>query len=376
MTRVYLDHNATSPLRSEARAALEGALASANASSLHAEGRRARALLEEARERVASLVGARFREVVFTSGGTEAIAAAIHGVCARAPASAERVVATAVEHSAVLHAAEAAERRGFIVHWVPVDRDGRVEPERFVGELVEGTILAIAQAANPETGVLQPVDAIARACRERGVPLLVDAVQAAGKIPVPDDGIPGDLVAISAHKIGGPQGAGALVVRGGTPLEALMPGIQERRRRGGTEAVALVAAFGAAAEAARAGLEAESVRLAALRKTLERALREAPIGATIHGAGADRLPNTVLFSVPGIPGETLSIAADLAGFAVSTGSACASGAVEPSHVLRAMGLPAGEARGAVRVSLGWTTREEDVAAFVAALPGWCARARG
>lgn len=376
MTRVYLDHNATSPLRPEARAALLAALASANASSLHAEGRRARAVLEESRERVASLLGARPREVLFTSGGTEAIAAAIRGVCARAPASAKRLVATAVEHSAVLHAAEAAERRGFVVRWVPVDRDGRVEPERFVRELGDGPLLAIVQAANPETGVLQPVDAIARVCRERRVPLLVDAVQAAGKIPVPDDGIAGDLVAVSAHKIGGPQGTGALVVREGTPMDALIPGIQERRRRGGTEAVALIAAFGAAAEAARAGLAAESVRLAALRATLERALREEPIGATIHGAGADRLPNTVLFSVPGIPGETLSIAADLAGFAVSTGSACASGAVEPSHVLRAMGLPDGEARGAVRVSLGWTTREEDVAAFVAALPGWCARARG
>jgi len=158
-------------------------------------------------------------------------------------------------------------------------------------------------------------------------------------------------------------------------MEALIPGIQERRRRGGTEAVALLAAFGAAADAARSHLAAESARLAALRASLERALCEEPIGATIHGAGADRLPNTVLFSVPGIPGETLSIAADLAGFAVSTGSACASGAVEPSHVLRAMGLADREARGAVRVSLGWTTRPDDLAAFLAALPGWCARAR-
>jgi cysteine desulfurase len=376
MTRVYLDHNATSPLRPEARTALEDALASANASSLHAEGRRARAVVEEARERVASLLMARPRDVVFTSGGTEAIAAAIHGVCAGAPASAKRLVATAVEHSAVLHALAAAERRGFAVRRVPVDRDGRVEPERFVRELRDGTVLAIAQVANPETGVLQPVDAIAAACRARRVPLLVDAVQAVGKMAVPEGGIPGDLVAVSAHKIGGPQGAGALVVREGTSMEALIPGIQERRRRGGTEAVALVAAFGAAAAAAGASLPAESVRLAALRRTLERALCEEPIGATIHGAGADRLPNTVLFSVPGIPGETLSIAADLDGFAVSTGSACASGAVEPSHVLRAMGLAEDEARGAVRVSFGWTTREEDVAALVAALPGWCARARG
>jgi cysteine desulfurase len=376
MTRVYLDHNATSPLRPEARAALREAVPFANASSLHTEGRQARAAVEEARERVAGLLRARPREVVFTSGGTEAIAAAIHGVCASAPASAKRLVATAVEHSAVLHATAAAERRGFAVRWVPVDRDGCVDPERFIRELEDRSVLAIAQAANPESGVLQPVDAIAAACRARRVPLLVDAVQAVGKIAVPDDGIPGDLVAVSAHKIGGPQGAGALVVRERTPMEALIPGIQERRRRGGTEAVALLAAFGAAAEVAGASLAAEAARLAALCRTLERALRAEPIGATIHGAGADRLPNTVLFSVPGIPGETLSIAADLAGFAVSTGSACASGAVEPSHVLRAMGLAPAEARGAVRVSLGWTTREEDVAAFVAALPGWCARARG
>lgn len=374
MRRVYLDHNATSPPRPEAKAALRAAEGAANASSLHEEGRRARALVEEARDRVAALLRVPARDLVFTSGGTEAIAAAVRGACDAAPAGRRALVMADVEHSSVLHAAEAAARAGFVVRRVGVDPEGLVDPERFLREVGPDTALAILQAANPETGVLQPVDAVAADCRERGVPLLVDAVQALGKGPVPEGGFRGDLVAVSAHKIGGPQGVGALVVTDGTPMSALVPGLQERRRRGGTEPVAAISAFGAAAEAVAGKSAGEGERYVRLRALLEEALTSGEVGATIHGGGAGRLPNTVLFSVAGLPGELLAIAADLAGFAVSTGSACASGAVEPSHVLLAMGLGETEARGAVRVSFGWSTTEEEVVEFAAALPGWVARA--
>jgi cysteine desulfurase len=268
-------------------------------------------------------------------------------------------VVSSVEHSAVLHAVDARGASGFRVVRVPVDGSGRVDPGAFAAALDRGTALAALQWANPETGVLQPLPQVAEACARAGVPLLVDAVQGLGKLAVGPEGIPGDLVAVSAHKIGGPQGVGALRVRGNALSTALVPGVQERRRRGGTEAVALLAAFGAAA-----ALPPAPSALRELRDALEARLAALPLEATIFGREAERLPNTTLFSVPGVRGETLAIAADLAGFSVSTGSACASGAVEPSHVLRAM-----------RVSLGWTTTAREVEAFARALPEWVARAR-
>ncbi len=375
--RHYLDHNATSPLKGEVRQALIAALdaPAANASSIHAEGRFARALLEAARANVATLVGASPREVVFTSGGSEAIAAAIRGMADRAAPDKRRIVVSAIEHSAVLDAARALSPFGFECVEVKSPQTGCIDAGAFASALDDHTVLACLQAANNETGVIQPVAEAGAACRAAGVPFLIDAVQAAGKIPIDREGWNADLLALSAHKLGGPQGAGALIVRGGLTMAPLIAGgAQERRRRGGTEAVAALSAFGAACAAAVRDLEQEAERLLTLRGRLESELRAIAPGVRIHGEGVLRLPNTINAAFPGVSGETLVIALDLAGFAVSTGSACASGAVTPSHVIRAMGYGDEEARGAVRVSLGWDTTDDTIDQFLAALPRLLARA--
>ena len=378
LPRVYLDHNATSPLRPQAAEAMRAALEAShgNPSSMHREGREARAILERAREEVAGLLGVPAKELVFTSGGSEAIAAAVRGVCDRAPSERRRIVVSSTEHSAVLESAKLAGHHGFVVVRVPCDREGRVDTERFVTQLGEDVALAALHWANNETGVIQPVEEIGRACRVAGIPFLVDAVQAVGKIAIDPRGAFADLLAISGHKIGGPQGTGALMVRSGIVLAPLIGGgAQERRRRGGTEAVVAIAGFGAAAARARWEMKQETSRLLKLRARLETRLRGLFPDLRFHGQAAPRLPNTLNFAIPGVPGETLVIALDLAGFAVSTGSACASGAVEPSHVIQAMGFDEDEARGAVRVSLGWSTTPEEVNRFLEALPGVVEQAR-
>jgi cysteine desulfurase len=375
--RHYLDHNATSPLRREARAALFAVYdaPAGNASSMHAEGRAARALLDASRAEVALLAGVPPKDVVFTSGGSEAVAAAIRGVADRAVPTAKRIVVSAIEHSSVLDAARALSALGFEVVEVPCEPSGRVDAEAFAARLDGRTALACLQAANNETGVLQPVAEVGAACRASKVPFLVDAVQAAGKIAIDRQGWCADLVALSSHKLGGPQGAGALIVREGFAMAPLIAGgAQERRRRGGTEAIALLASFGAACAAAARDLREEPERLLALRLRLEAAFRALSDGVRIHGEQVPRLANTVNAAFPGVSGETLVIALDLAGFAVSTGSACASGAVTPSHVIRAMGYGEEEARGAVRVSLGWSTTSDAIDALLAALPALLARA--
>jgi cysteine desulfurase len=375
--RHYLDHNATSPLRPEARAALFAAsdAPAGNASSMHAEGRAARALLDAARAEVALFAGVPSKDVVFTSGGSEAIAAAMRGVTDRAAPRAKRIVVSAIEHSSVLDAARALGASGFEVVEVPCEPSGRVDADVFAARLDGCTTMACLQAANNETGVLQPVAEVGAACRAASVPFLVDAVQAAGKIAIDRDVWRADLVALSSHKLGGPQGAGALIVREGLAMAPLIAGgAQERRRRGGTEGIAALASFGAACAAAARELPEESERLFALRVRLESAFRAMADGVRIHGESVPRLPNTVNAAFPGVSGETLVIALDLAGFAVSTGSACASGAVAPSHVILAMGYDDEQARGAVRVSLGWSTTSDTIDALLAALPSLLARA--
>jgi cysteine desulfurase len=369
--RVYLDHNATSPVRPEAAAALAEWIdrPSGNPSSLHAEGRAAMEAMEQAREQVAELAGVPGGSLVFTSGGSEAIEAAIRGVCDRAPSGLRKIVLGAVEHSAVFGAARAFTSRRFTVEEVPCDRDGRVDPDRFLARLDRGTVLAVLQWANNETGVLQPVKEVGEGCRKAGVPFLVDAVQIAGKKPLGAAESFADFLALSSHKIGGVPGAGALTVRKGIMLAPLIHGgAQEKRRRGGTPALPAVIGFGAAAGACLEGMKTESGRLLKLRARIETQLRELLPEIRFHGQAANRLPNTVNFAVPGIEGEMLAIGLDMAGFAVSTGSACASGAVEPSHVLQAMRLTEEEARGAIRVSLGWNSTLEDVNRFLSVLP--------
>ena len=370
-SRVFLDHNSTSPPRAEVVEAVRLALdpSIGNPSSMHAEGRLARGLVERAREQVSELAGVASREIVFTSGGSEAIAAAVRGVCDRAPAGLRRIVVSSIEHSAVLQSARMEAGRGFEVVKVPCDNEGRVDPRAFVQRIESGATLACLQWANNETGVVQPVEEVGRFCRRSGVPMLVDAVQAMGKIEIQGWRAHADLVALSAHKIGGPQGVGALLVRDGISLTPLIGGgAQEQRRRAGTPSVAGLAGFGAAARAVSSEMREESERLLRLRAKLETRMRQLFPEVRYHGQAAPRLPNTVNFALPGVSGEVLTIALDLAGFSVSTGSACASGAVEPSHVIRAMGYEEEEARGAVRVSLGWSTTPEDVDRFLAALP--------
>jgi cysteine desulfurase len=359
--RVYLDWNATAPLRPQARAAVSAALdVVGNPSSVHAEGRIARRLIEEAREHVAALVGAEPRNVVFTSGGTEA------NMLALAPASArDRLLVSAIEHPSVLAGgrfpAAAVER-------LPVDADGEVVLEALERRLVAlgGRALVSVMLANNETGVVQPVSQAARLVHAAGSLLHVDAVQGCGRIPFDINALEADLVTISGHKIGAPKGVGALVRRDASvpfPAPLITGGGQERGVRAGTENVAAIAGFGAAATAARASLAVDGARMAALRDRLEAELKAATPQVIIFGAGTERLPNTTLFAVPGMKAETAVIAFDLEGIAVSSGAACSSGKVQPSHVLAAMGVSPSLARAAVRVSLGPTTAEFDLERF-------------
>jgi cysteine desulfurase len=359
--RVYLDWNATAPLRQEAREAMTRALdLCGNPSSVHAEGRQARRLVEDARAIIAGAVGALSRNVVFTSGGTEANALALgSGLKRGSSLPVERLVVSAIEHASVLAGgrfpAEAIEIVG-------VTPSGLLDLDHLRAAL-EGRPAALVSVmlANNETGAVQPVADAAEIVHAAGCLLHVDAIQALGKIPFDMNTLHADLVTLSAHKIGGPKGVGALVLADGLlgfePL--LRGGGQELSRRAGTENVVGIAGFGAATKAALDALEDDAVRLKDLRTRLENGLRRTP-GALVFSDGAPRLPNTTLFTVPGLKAETAVIGFDLAGIAVSSGSACSSGKVQPSHVLEAMGFGPQIAQGAVRLSLGWSTSDADI----------------
>jgi cysteine desulfurase len=363
--RTYLDWNATAPLRPEARAATLAALdILGNPSSPHTEGRRARAIVEDAREQVAALVGARPAEVVFTSGGTEANNAVLS-------AGWETIAVSGVEHDSVLAPARASGAR--IVD-LPVQANGVVRLDMALPP-GEGRALLSLQVANNETGVLQPVAEAAAAARAQGYTVHADAVQAAGRVSVDLRALGVDCLTLSAHKIGGPKGVGALVIHERASLPAFITGGgQERHRRAGTENVAAIAGFGAAAAAAQRDL-AHAGRIAALRDRLEAEVRAITPRVLIVGEGAERLPNTTSIALAGTSAEILVIAFDLAGIAVSAGAACSSGKVGASHVLEAMGLEPALARSAIRASLGWSSTEHDVAAFVAAWGRTAARPR-
>jgi cysteine desulfurase len=366
---IYFDHNASTPVRPEVAAAITDALVTlpANPSSLHREGQRARAAIETARERVAGLVGARPDEVVFTSGGTEADHLALVGGAWARERDGWTVAISAIEHHAVHGAAHVLMRSGFHEAVLPVGASGLVDPAA-VDALPEGTTMAALMLANNETGVLQPVAAFTERAHRRGLGVLCDAVQAAGKVPLAFDDLGVDFLALSAHKLGGPKGVGALVARKGAPLEPLFRGSgHERGRRGGTENLAGIVGFGLACELAGRDLFAESARLLELRARLEAGLKAAFPDVVIHGERAPRLPNTVDASFPGARSDHMLMVLDALGVAVSAGAACSSGAVEPSPVLSAMGVPRELAVCALRLSMGRGSTADEVDRVIATL---------
>jgi len=373
---VYLDHNATTPLDPRVREAMLPFLDQSfgNASSLHRAGRLARNAIDGARAEVAALCGAEPGQVVFTSGGTEADNLALHGVMdgvmGEAGAAPGRILVSAVEHSAVLEPARRLARRGHPLELLPVDGECRLDLAALDAALFavqsRGPVrLVSVMLANNETGVVQDIPRVAERVRAAGALLHVDAVQATGKLPLDLAALGCHLLSLSAHKMGGPKGAGALVVDRAIALEPLLAGGgQEHGLRGGTEPTPQLVGFGVAAVLARAELPERTARLLALRTRLEAALAGIAGGVAI-AAAAGRLPNTVQFALPGFDGAALVMALDRKGFAVATGSACHSG--KPSHVLAAMGLPVAVAQGAIRISLGLTNTAADVDAFAAAL---------
>jgi cysteine desulfurase len=373
MEPIYLDHNASAPLRPEVLAALAATQAQVfgNASSAHAFGAEARAALSRARRQVANLARVAPDSLVFTSGATEA-----NNTVLRRVASGSHVLTSAVEHPSVLEELAALRARGVRVTVLGVARDGRIDPARFAEALEPDTALASVQAANHETGVIQPLAELARAAESRGVPFHADAAQAFGKGELELGALPIAYASLSSHKLGGPKGVGALYVRPGAELAPLLRGgTQERGRRAGTENVPAIAGFGAACEAAREGLAEASARLTRLRDSLWLGISAAVPDVVRNGGPSHVLPHVLDVSFPGASGEALVEALDLEGIAVSTGAACHSGSTEPSPVLLAMGVPESLARSALRFSLGPSNTAAEIERVIARLPDVVARVR-
>lgn len=374
MRRVYFDNNATTPVVPEVLEAMRPYFGEhfGNASSIHHHGQETRAAVERAREAVAALLGCRASEIVFTSGGTEGDNLAIFGVVS----AGDHIIASTIEHHAVLNAGKRLQAVGCEVTWVPVDGRGLVDPADVRSALRPNTRLISIMMANNETGVLQPVEELGRIAAEADIYFHTDAVQAAGKIPIDVGKIRCDLLSISGHKMHAPQGVGALYVRKRTPLQPMIyGGSHERSRRAGTENVPGIVALGRAAELARRGLESGADRaMSTIRDRLERELLKLD-AVGVNGEGVPRVPNTTNLFFDHIEGESLVIALDLKGLAVSTGAACSSGAIEPSHVLTAMGLPSDRARASIRFSLGKQNTAEDVEFALNLIPETVARLR-
>jgi cysteine desulfurase len=368
---VYFDHNATTPLAPEVQEVVVSCLAQTygNASSIHYFGQAAKRRLEGARRQLAALIHANPAEVVFTGGGTESDNMALLGVARAAHGQGGRrhLITTAIEHPAVLAACAQLEREGVDVTRLPTGAAGVVNPDDIRAALRPETVLVSVMHANNETGVIQPIAEIARITHQAGVPLHADGVQTLGKLPIDVQSLGVDLYSMSAHKLYAPKGVGTLFIRKGVRLEPLtFGGHHERDRRPGTENIPAIAGFGAAAELASRSLP-DMARITALRDRLEQQVLDRIPGTGINGAGSARVPNTTNIYFDCIDGEALVIALDLRGFAVSTGSACSSGAVTPSHVLTAMGLPAARARASIRFSLGLSNTAAEVEALTEAL---------
>jgi cysteine desulfurase len=377
MNRVYLDFNATTPVEPEVLNAMLPYFSAefGNAASIHTPGQRARAAVETAREQVAALIGARPQEIVFTSGGTESDNHAIFGVVAqpllpalRLPNGAVRsgqtgkhIITTAIEHEAVLNACQALEKQDVRVTYLPTDREGQIDLEDLRRAIRPETVLITVMHANNELGTVQPLEEIGRIAKEADVYFHSDAVQSVGKIPIDVKALQVDLLSISGHKLYAPKGIGALYVRGGTRLRQLLYGGHHQRGfRPGTENVAGIVGLGKAAAIARKSLAEDAQRISGLRDKLQQGLLQCVPQSRVNGSGAQRTPNTTNLVFPGVEGEALLIALDLKGLACSTGAACSSGAVEPSHVLTAIGLPPEEARASLRFSLGRHTTSADI----------------
>jgi cysteine desulfurase len=386
MNSVYLDYNATTPVEPQVLEAMLPYFSGefANASSIHTPGQCARAAVETAREQVAALIGARPQEIVFTSGGTESDNHAIFGVVQFLPAvhssaaqsSPAHVITTTIEHEAVLNACQALEKQGTSVTYIPVGHGGLVDPEAVRSAIRPETVLITIMHANNELGTVQPLGEIGRIAREHKLYFHTDAVQSAGKIPVDVNALNVALLSLSGHKVYAPKGVGALYVRGGTRLRQLLYGGHHQRSfRPGTENVAGIVGFGKAAEIARNSLSTDAQRVSALRDKLERGLLDRVSQVRVNGGLAPRTPNTTNIMFAGIEGEALVIALDLKGLACSVGAACSSGAVEPSHVLTAIGLSQEEAKSSLRFSLGRHTTEPEIDSALDVIPSAVAQLR-
>jgi len=397
MNRVYLDFNATTPVEPEVLDAMLPFFSTefGNAASIHTFGQKSRAAVETAREKVAALIGARPQEIVFTSGGTESDNHAIFGVVLQpllqarsevegsvahgAVCSGEigrHIITTAIEHEAVLNACQALEKEGVAVTYLPTDQEGQIDLEELRRAIRPETILITVMHANNELGTIQPLEEIGRLAAEADVYLHTDAVQSAGKIPIDVNALGVDLLSLSGHKLYAPKGIGALYVRGGTRLRQLLYGGHHQRGfRPGTENVAGIVGFGKAAEIARKSLRETAQRVSTLRDKLEQGLLHRVPQSRVNGGAAPRTPNTANLVFPGVEGEALLIALDLRGLACSTGAACSSGAVEPSHVLTAIGLPPEDARASLRFSLGRHTTSADLDFALNVVPAAVAQLR-
>jgi cysteine desulfurase len=378
--RVYFDYNATSPLAPEVTEAVVRATRDVygNASSVHHFGQQAKAVLDDARSAVASLINADPSEIVFTSGGTEADNFAIRGAAeALEPSGRRGLVASTIEHEAVINTIRALARRGWEAAYIPTDQSGIVSPERAREVITDKVAVVSVMHANNEIGTVQPIADIAAAAHERGAVIHTDAVQSVGKIPVDVRALGVDLLSLSAHKFDGPKGAGVLWVKRGTRMHPILTGGKhERNRRAGTENVPAIAGLGVAAALAGKKIASESARLSRLRDRLEAGILAGVPGTAVNGAREPRVPNTTNISFDRVEAESLLIALDLDGVAVSTGSACSSGTLEPSHVLRAMGLPAHRTQNSLRFSLGMFSTEEEVDLVIGVLPRIVEKLRG
>jgi cysteine desulfurase len=378
--RVYFDYNATTPLAPEVLEAVTAATRDlfGNASSVHHFGQQAKRVLDEARSSVAALVGGDPSEIVFTSGGTEADNFAIRGAAeALEPTGRRHLIASAIEHEAVLNTLKALGRRGWRTTLLPVDQTGIIAPDRLREAITDDTAVVSVMHANNEIGTIQPVADLAAIAHEHGAIMHTDAVQSVGKIPVDVQSLGVDLLSLSAHKFNGPKGTGALWIKRATRMQPILTGGRhERNRRAGTENVPAIAGMGVACGLAVAKMPAESARTAGLRDRLEAGILSAVPNTAVNGARDGRVPNTTNVSFDRVEAESLLIALDLEGIAVSTGSACSSGTLEPSHVLRAMGFPAHRTQNALRFSLGLFSTEAEVDRVVEVLPRLVEKLRG